>query len=101
MSNGNTSRLDDGGLPRAALLPPLDQDSHPSRFEPSLATFPLRDAHLSTTRVVAGLAEFMQCLGKLDKSGIGMSKEGTVAMVAAKCLALTVSDLGKSMLRSR
>ena len=37
----------------------------------------------------------MQCLGKLDKSGIGMSKEGTVAMVAAKCLALTVSDLGQ------
>ena len=89
---GNTSRLDDGGIPWAQLLPP--QDRYDYLLEPSLAAFPLRDALLPTTRVVTGLAKFVHYLTKSDNFNSGMSKEGTVGMVAAKCFALAASSLG-------
>jgi hypothetical protein len=87
----NTSRLDDGGIPWAQLLPP--QDRYNKWLEPSLAAFPLRDALLSTTRAVTGLAKFVHYLTKSDGLNDGMTREGTVGMVAAKCFALAASDL--------
>jgi len=87
----NTLRLDDGGIPWAQLLPP--QDRRNKWLEPSLAAFPLRDALLPTTRAVTGLAKFVHYLIQSDRLNFGMTKEGTVGMVAAKCFALAASDL--------
>ena len=90
---GNTSRLDDGGIPWAQLLP--RQDRYDYLLEPFLAAFPLRDALLPTTRVVTGLAKFGHYLTESKNFGSGMSKEGTIGMAAAKCFALAASDLGE------
>lgn len=89
----NTSRLDDGGIPWAQLLPPPDR--YYDWLEPFLAAFPLRDALLPTTRVVTGLAKFVYCLTKSDNFNSGMSTEGAAGMAAAKCFALAASDLGE------
>ena len=94
ITGGNVSRFDDGGLPWATSLPPPDRDSYLSRHHPSVAAFPLRDAYLTTARAVTGLVKFMQCLAKSDNLGVVMSKAGTMAIVVAKCFALTASDLG-------
>jgi hypothetical protein len=90
-SDGDVSRLGDGGLPWPKLLP--DQEQRFCSLGPFVAAFPLRDAFLPTTCVVTGLVKFMQYLINTDLLSGGMSHEGTIAMAAAKSFALAASDL--------
>ena len=91
--DAESGRLDDGGLPWAQILQASDPDRRwGDRFGPFLAGFPLRDALLSTPRVVTGLAKLMRYLIQFGFLNIG-DEVGTVAMAAAKCFALAASDL--------
>jgi hypothetical protein len=92
--NGDVTRLGDGGLPWATVLPgPEDYYSSPDHA--SMAALPLRDGFLTISRVVTGLVKFMQCLAEFCELLIGMSDEVGVAVAAAKCFALATSDLAE------
>jgi hypothetical protein len=93
--NDDVTRLDDGGLPWATV--PLDTGRYYdlSRGHASIATFPLRDGFLTISRVITGLAKFMQCLAESRELRIGMSQEAGVAVAAAKCFALAAPDLAE------
>jgi hypothetical protein len=92
--NGDVTRLDDGGLSWAAL-PIGSEDYYLSRDPASIAAFPLRDGFLTISRVVTGLAKFMQCLADSRALRIGSSQVAGVAVAAAKCFALAASDLAE------
>lgn len=92
--NGDVTRLDDGGLSWAAL-PIGSEDYYLSRDPASIAAFPLRDGFLTISRVVTGLAKFMQCLADSRALRIGSSQAAGVAVAAAKCFALAASDLAE------
>ena len=93
--NGDVTRLDDGGVQWATV--PLDSNLHyfPSRRHVSRAAFPLRDGFLTISRVVTGLAKFIQCLAESRGLHIGMNEEVGVAVTAAKCFALAASDVAE------
>jgi hypothetical protein len=92
--NGDVTRLDDGGLPWATVLPG-PEDYYSSFDHASTAALPLRDGFLTISRVVTGLVKFMQCLAEFRKLRIGMSNEVGVAVAAAKCFALAASGLAE------
>jgi hypothetical protein len=93
--NGDVTRLDDGGVQWATV--PLDYNLHylPSRGHVSRAAFPLRDGFLTISRVVTGLAKFIQCLTESHSLRIGRNEEVGVAVTAAKCFALAASDVAE------
>jgi hypothetical protein len=93
--NGEVTRLDDGGVPWATIPLNPDRDYFLSRGHASMAAFPLRDGFLTISRMVTGLAKFIQCLAESRELRIGMSQEVGVAVAAAKCFALAASDLAE------
>jgi hypothetical protein len=93
-SESNVSRLGDGGLPWATLLPIQEEYNFLSSFLATcVAAFPLQDALLPITGVVTGLVKWMQYLTNTDDHKVGMSKESTIGMAAAECFALAASEL--------
>ena len=93
--DGDVTRLDDGGVSWATVPPNPDLAYFSSRGHASIAAFPLRDGFLTISRVVTGLAKFIQCLAKSRDLRIGISQEAGVAVAAAKCFALAASDLAE------
>jgi hypothetical protein len=93
--NGDVTRLDDGGVQWVTV--PLDSNlgDFPSRGHASRAAFPLRDGFLTISRVVTGLAKFIQCLAESHDLRIGMSQEVGVGVAAARCFALAASDVAE------
>jgi hypothetical protein len=93
--NGDVTRLDDGGVQWATV--PLDSNlgDFPSRGHASRAAFPLRDGFLTISRVVTGLAKFIQCLAESRDLRIGMNQEVGVGVAAARCFALAASDIAE------
>jgi hypothetical protein len=91
--NDNVIRLDDGGLLWTTV--PRNSDYYSFRDLASMAAFPLRDGFLTISRVVTGLAKFMQCLAEYPELRIGINPEAGVAVAAAGCFALAASDLAE------
>ena len=79
-------RLDDGGIPWASILRKSTKSYNP--FEPCIAAFPLRDAVLSSARVVTGLAKILSYLITSDTLS-GANKKSTVAALVAKSFAMS------------
>jgi len=93
--NGDVTRLDDGGIPWATVLLNSVRDYFLTHGHASLAAFPLRDGFLTISRVVTGLAKFIQCLAEPRALRIGRKEEVGVAVTAAKCFALAASDVAE------
>ena len=93
--DGDVTRLDDGGVQWATVPLGCSRHSFPSRGCVSRAAFPLRDGFLTISRVVTGLAKFIQCLAEPCALRIGRKEEVGVAVTAAKCFALAASNVAE------
>jgi len=93
--NGDVTRLDDGGVQWATVPLDYNLDYFPSPGYAPRAAFPLRDGFLTISRVVTGLAKFIQCLAESRSLRIGSNQEVGVAVAAAKCFALAASDVAE------